>query len=210
MRLLQFVLRSLERVVRALQILLRPLAIGLRALEFLLSALAFALRTLQILVRRLTVGVRTLSIRLRTFNVGLCTLQIGLCTLAVRMCAFEIRLCASAFGRDGFFEFTPRLRSRLRRGLFGLRPRAGDRFGQRAIDVGARSRDFRLEARPPLRLNLVQSGRPALFRVRFSPLTRLLKRLLMTLRQIAQVSIELCLQFGANPVNDTSNLFLGH
>jgi len=209
-RALQLVLRSFECLVRALQLLLRGFAVGLCTLQFFLRPFALALGALKIVVRGLSIRLRSLSIGLRAFEVGLRALNISLCAFSVGVGAFEIRLRASALVRDRFFQFTARLVGRLRGGLFGLAPCAGDRLGQRALDVGACRRHLGLEARPPLHLNLVQLGGPALLGIRVSTLTRIVKRLFVTLRQIPQVSVELRLQFGANAVNHPANVFLGH
>jgi len=203
---LQIFLRALMIRLRDLEILLRSFAVGLCALQFLLGPLALAICTLQLVVCRLPIGLCALAVGVGAFEIGLCALKIDLRTLTLRVGAFEIRLGPGAFGCDRFFEFTPR----LRRGLLCLSARPCNRLGKRALDFRTRRGNFGGEARIPLRVNGVQFRGPPLFRIGVGALPGFVQCLFMALREMAQVSVELGLEFGANAVDDTANLFLGH
>ncbi|MFL6280755.1 MAG: hypothetical protein ACJ731_11630 [Vicinamibacterales bacterium] len=207
---LQLFLRALVIRLQQLEILLGSLAIGLGALQFFLCPLALAVRTLQIVVCRLAIGLRPLAVGVRSFEIRLCALEIRLRTVPFGTRLLEVRLRASALGRDGFVEFTPCLRRRVRCRLLGFTVRLRNRVSNRAIHLGAGGGDFRLKARIPLRVNGVELRRPPLVGVRVSTLTGFVQGLLVTLRQIAEVRVQLGLQFGADGVDDAAKLFLGH
>ena len=165
---------------------------------------------LQLVVCRLSIGLGAFVFGVCTFEIRLGTLEIGLRAFALGVRTFEIRLHASALGGERVFQFTPRLRCCVRGRLLGLAPRASDGLAEGAFDIRSRSGDFGLEPRPPLRVNRIQFRRPALFSVDLGALPRFMQRLLVALRQTAEVGIELGLKFGPNGVNDAANLFLGH
>jgi hypothetical protein len=144
------------------------------------------------------------------FEIRLGTLQIDLRTLTFRVGAFEIRLGPRAFGCDRFFEFTPRLRRGLRGRLLCLSARPCNRLGKPALDFRTRRGNFGGKARIPLRVNGVQFRGPPLLRVGVGALPGFVQCLFMTLREMAQVSVELGLEFGADGVDDTANVFFGH
>jgi hypothetical protein len=234
---LQFFLSAFTLVLGALQILLSPLvirlrllqrlfgpfAIGVRRVEILLAALALGLCAVQILqrsrpfgqrprqlvLRALTIGIRVLAFRLHPFEIGLSPLEVRLGARPFGVKTFDIGPRAVAFRGHGFVELPFRVDRCVRGRLFGLHPSARDLGSECALDVGARRGDFRFEPGSPLGVRGVELLQPPLLRVSVSALTRFVQRLLMGLGEVAKL-FELRLQPGANTVDDSAKMFLGH